>query len=338
MSTVIAIIGATGNQGSSVAHTFLDTPNWTVRAITRNPASTKAQALAAAGAELFQADLNDIASLEAAFQGAHSIFVNTDFWGPYLRGTGTGSEMMHRSDDAFNEEVRHGKNAAIAASRVSTLERFVYSALGPMKRASKGKYALSYHWDSKATIVDYIKREQTELAKKTSIIYIGVYATNPLIMPKLDPETGLYKFILPMRGETKIPIIDSPSSTGPFVHALVEHEPAGTNLLAYDSYLSINEVVDIWAKAMGKKAELVTVTAEHMHTEFDIPWEVLQAPLWIDEAGYMGGIEGWIGAADLKVRPRTKTFGEWLAGRDWEGVLDGGHAELQSLKEPGTSA
>ncbi|RHZ64964.1 uncharacterized protein CDV56_109407 [Aspergillus thermomutatus] len=319
MSKVIAIIGATGNQGSSVAHTFLDTPNWTVRAITRNPASTKAQALAAAGAELFQAELNDIASLEAAFQGAHSIFVNTTSGVPIFVGRGLG-------------------NAAIAASRVPTLERFVYSALGPMKRASKGKYALSHHWDSKATIVDYIKREQTELAKKTSIIYIGVYATNPLIMPKLDPETGLYKFILPMRGETKIPIIDTPSSKGPFVHALVEHEPAGTNLLAYDSYLSINEVVDIWAKAMGKKAELVTVTAEHMHTEFNIPWEVLQAPLWIDEAGYMGGIEGWIGAADLKVRPRTKTFGEWLAGRDWEGVLDGGHAELQSLKEPGTSA
>ncbi|OJJ65884.1 hypothetical protein ASPBRDRAFT_49429 [Aspergillus brasiliensis CBS 101740] len=338
MSKIIAIIGATGNQGSSVAHTFLNAPNWTVRAITRNPASTKARALAAAGAELFQANLNDIASLEAAFQGVHSIFVNTDFWGPYLSGTGTGGETTRHSDDAFNEEVNHGKNAAIAASRVPTLERFVYSALGPMKRASKGKYAQSYHWDSKATIVDYIKREQPELAKKTSFIYIGVYATNPLFVPKPDPETGFYKFILPMRGETKIPIIDTPSSTGPFVHALVEHEPAGTNLLAYDSYLSLDEVVDIWAKTMGKQAELVTVTAEHMHAEFNIPWEVLQAPLWIDEAGYMGGIDEWIDPADLKVRPRTKTFGEWLAGRDWEGVLDGGHAELQSLKEPGKSA
>jgi hypothetical protein len=333
MPKTIAIIGATGNQGSSVAHTFLQDFTWDVRAITRNPSSSKALALAAAGAELVQADLNDIASLEAAFQGAHAIFVNTDFWGPYLSGA-TETGQTHSSDDAFNEELDHGKNAAIAASRVATLERFVYSALGPMKRASKGKYAQSYHWDSKASIVDYIESEHPELSKKTSIIYIGVYATNPLFMPKADPETGVYKFILPMRGESKIPIIDTPSSTGPFVRALVETEPAGTKLLAYDSYLTINEVVDTWAKATGKKAELATVTAEYMHEQFGIPWEVLQAPLWIDEVGYMGGIDKWIGAADLKVRPRTKTFGEWLAGRDWEGILDSGNKELDSVKEP----
>ncbi|GFF60340.1 nmrA-like family domain-containing protein 1 [Aspergillus udagawae] len=275
------------NGEASVAHTFLDTPNWTVRAITRNPASTKAQALAAAGAELFQADLNDIASLEAAFQGAHSIFVNTDFWGPYLRGTGTGSETTHRSDDAFNEEVRRGKNAAIAASRVPTLERFVYSALGPTKRALKGKRSLQED-------VDYL---------------CWCLCDESAHHADWTPGRGLYKFIPPVRGETKIPIIDTPSSTGPFVHALVEHELAGINLLAYDSYLSINEVVDIWAKAMGKKAELVTVTAQHMQLSLI-----------------------------FRGRPRTKTFGEWLAGRIWEEVLDGGHAELHSFKEPGTSA
>ncbi|KAL2809826.1 hypothetical protein BJX63DRAFT_445059 [Aspergillus granulosus] len=337
MSKTIAIIGATGNQGSSVAHTFLKTPNWHVRAITRNTSSAKAQALAAQGAELAQADLNDITSLEAAFSGAHAIFVNTDFWGPYVSGA-TESGKTHSSDDAFNEELNHGKNAAIAASRVPTLERFVYSALGPMKRASGGKYTQSYHWDSKASIVDYIEKEQPDLVKKTSIIYIGVYATNPLFMPILNPETGIYRFILPMRRETRIPIIDTPGSTGAFVHALVEIEPVGTKLLAYDSFLSIDEVVKTWAKATGKQAELVTVTAEYMHAEFGIPWEVLQAPLWIDEAGYMAGVDNWVGADDLKVKPSTKSYGEWLANRDWEGVLDGGHKELESVKGPGESA
>ncbi|KAL2846884.1 hypothetical protein BJY01DRAFT_213148 [Aspergillus pseudoustus] len=337
MSKTIAIIGATGNQGSSVAHTFLQAPNWRVRAITRNTSSTKAQALAAQGAELAQADLNDLASLEAAFQGAHAVFVNTDFWGPYVSGA-TETGKTHSSDDAFNEELNHGKNAAIAASRVPTLERFVYSALGPIKRASGGKYAQSYHWDSKASIVDYIEAEQPELVRKTSIIYIGVYATNPLFMPRRDPESGVWKFVLPMRGETEIPIIDTPASTGAFVHALVEHEPAGTKLLAYDSYLSINKVVETWARATGKKAELVTVTSEYMHEHLNIPWEVLEAPLWIDEVGYMAGIENWIGAKDLKVRPSTKSFAEWLASRDWEGVLDDGHKELESVKGPEPSA
>ncbi|KAL2869454.1 uncharacterized protein BJX67DRAFT_379008 [Aspergillus lucknowensis] len=326
---IIAIIGATGNQGSSVAHTFLQSPNWTVRAVTRNPSSPKAQSFASLGAELVQADLRDIASLEAAFQGAHAIFVNTDFWGPYVSGTGGGT--THSSDDAFNEEVRHGKNAALAASRVSTLERYVYSALGPMKRASKGKYTQSYHWDSKAAIVEYIENEQRELARKTSVIYVGAYATNPLFMPKLDPQSGVYKFVLNMDGGTKMPIIDTGSSTGPFVKALIEVEAPGTKLLAYDSYLTIVEIVDAWAKATGREAELETVSAGEMNRRFGIPWEVLEAPGWIEEEGYMAGIEGWITPDELKVKPETKSFETWLRERDWKEILDGGKGEMESI-------
>jgi uncharacterized protein YbjT (DUF2867 family) len=46
---LIVILGATGNQGGSVAEVFLQEPEWRVRAVTRNPASAKAQALAARG-------------------------------------------------------------------------------------------------------------------------------------------------------------------------------------------------------------------------------------------------------------------------------------------------
>ena len=53
---------------------------FTVRALTRNPDSDKARALAAAGAELVRADLDDQASLERAFAGAHGVFALTNFW------------------------------------------------------------------------------------------------------------------------------------------------------------------------------------------------------------------------------------------------------------------
>lgn len=71
----IAIVGATGTQGQSVANTFLSLPNWHVRGLTRNTASEKAKALEKAGAEVVAADLNDIESLRRAFAGAHAIFV-----------------------------------------------------------------------------------------------------------------------------------------------------------------------------------------------------------------------------------------------------------------------
>lgn len=53
---IIAVIGATGAQGGSVANIFLDDEalksEWTVRAVTRDPSSEKAKALASKGAEV----------------------------------------------------------------------------------------------------------------------------------------------------------------------------------------------------------------------------------------------------------------------------------------------
>jgi len=79
---IIAVMGATGAQGGGLARAILadaDGP-FALRAITRNPSSEKAQALAAQGAEVVQADLDDRASLEAAFQGAYGAYCVTNFW------------------------------------------------------------------------------------------------------------------------------------------------------------------------------------------------------------------------------------------------------------------
>jgi NmrA-like family len=52
-----------------VADSLLKGGNFKVRAVTRNPASDKAKALAARGAELVQADFNDKASLSKVSAG-----------------------------------------------------------------------------------------------------------------------------------------------------------------------------------------------------------------------------------------------------------------------------
>jgi uncharacterized protein YbjT (DUF2867 family) len=53
---------------------------FTARAITRDPTSEKAKALAALGAEVVQGDVDDAASLQRAFQGAHGAYCVTFFW------------------------------------------------------------------------------------------------------------------------------------------------------------------------------------------------------------------------------------------------------------------
>ncbi len=79
---IIAVTGATGAQGGGLARAILadDSGEFAVRAITRNTESDKAEALAASGAEMVAADLDDVASLERAFEGAHGVFCLTNFW------------------------------------------------------------------------------------------------------------------------------------------------------------------------------------------------------------------------------------------------------------------
>ncbi len=78
----IAVVGATGAQGGGLVRAILADPEqrFAVRAITRDPDSDKARALAAAGAEVVAGDADVPASLDAAFAGAHGAYLVTNFW------------------------------------------------------------------------------------------------------------------------------------------------------------------------------------------------------------------------------------------------------------------
>jgi len=192
----IAVLGATGTQGSSVVSAFLSAGDWTVRAITRNPSSTTATELAkkSPNIEVFQADTSDVESLKRVFADCTAIFAVTDYWAPffdpsirkkYAVGPNPG-EALRRW--AYEDELRHGRNIADAAATVGdTLTHFIWSGLPSPKKWSKGKYAGIYHFDSKAAITDYIKESQPNLAKKMSILYISFYVSNMLVSAMMRP-------------------------------------------------------------------------------------------------------------------------------------------------------
>lgn len=81
-SRIMAVFGATGAQGGSLARAILADPDrtFTVRAVTRKPDSRQARALAAAGAEVVAADLDDARTVVRTMQGAASAFCVTNFW------------------------------------------------------------------------------------------------------------------------------------------------------------------------------------------------------------------------------------------------------------------
>jgi len=94
----ILVTGATGRQGGAVAARLL-ADGWGVRALTRDPASTKAKALKEAGAEVVRGDLDDPASLAAAAEGvwgAFSVHAGAYEGGPY------GHDLGHEARSAAN--------------------------------------------------------------------------------------------------------------------------------------------------------------------------------------------------------------------------------------------
>jgi uncharacterized protein YbjT (DUF2867 family) len=101
---VILVTGATGVQGGAVARELLER-GYVVRALTRDADGAAAQALAGMGAQPFEGDFDDSASIAAAMKGAYGVFAVTLFW-PY----GYAREIEHGKrliDEAERAGIRH---------------------------------------------------------------------------------------------------------------------------------------------------------------------------------------------------------------------------------------
>jgi uncharacterized protein YbjT (DUF2867 family) len=83
---IIAVVGATGNQGGGLVRAILGDTGGTfgVRALTRNVESERALELAKLGCEVVQADLDIGSSLKTAFDGAYGAFCVTFFWDHFV--------------------------------------------------------------------------------------------------------------------------------------------------------------------------------------------------------------------------------------------------------------
>ncbi len=79
---IITVFGATGAQGGGVAPAILNDPTseFAVRAVTRDPGSDKAKALAVMGAEVVGGDIDDAESIKSALKGAYGAFFVTFYW------------------------------------------------------------------------------------------------------------------------------------------------------------------------------------------------------------------------------------------------------------------
>lgn len=167
MSKLLVVVGATGGQGGSIIDRFLKDPEFKIRGITRNTESNRAKALLSKGIEVVAANSDDPASLDKAFKGAYAIFAVTDYYDNFFK---LGAEK------SMAIETQQGMNMAKAASKVPTLQRYIWSTLIPSSDLSDGNVIVP-HFEGKAQVDKFIQKDP-ELLAKTTFALFTIFATN----------------------------------------------------------------------------------------------------------------------------------------------------------------
>src|SRR5882672_1158877 len=121
---LIAVIGATGQQGGGVLRALQARGQFKVRALTRNP--DKHRELAE---EVVEADVDKPETLKAAFEGAHGVFLVTNFYG--------GADELKQA------------TAAVRAAKDAGVNHFIWSTLPDVEAISGGKFNVP-HFTGKA--------------------------------------------------------------------------------------------------------------------------------------------------------------------------------------------
>jgi len=105
---IIAVVGATGAQGGGLVRAIQNDPSgeFIARAITRDPNSDKAKALAKLGAEVVKGDVDDMESLKAAFKGAYGAFCVTFYW-EHFSPEKELEQVAKMADAAKHANVKH---------------------------------------------------------------------------------------------------------------------------------------------------------------------------------------------------------------------------------------
>ena len=219
-----------------------------VRALTRNPASPAAQSLAARGADVRRADLNDGPDAPiAAFQNAHAIYALTDFWQTQSGAT----------------ETAQGKSIMDAAAGVTSLEHLVWSAIPDPEKLSNGRFLKINHWKSKSLVTEYIQQEKSELWAKTTTILFPNYLENCLTAPErylpVPDATGADTLSFPHILDTVMPNV-AIADTGKLVQTILNagSEYFTKTIAFYSQALSEAEKLNALGKSTMRLSNLET--------------------------------------------------------------------------------
>jgi len=313
---IIAVVGATGAQGGGLVRRILSDSNsdFVARVLTRNTSSDRAKNLARLGARVVNADADDPASLEKAFEGAYGAYCVTFFW-------------EHFSPE---KELAHAAAMAKAAKRAG-VQHVIWSTLEDTRKwvplndsrmpTLMGKYKVP-HFDAKGEANQLF----ADLRVPTTFLLTSFYWDNLInfgMGPRKNPD-GTWAFTLPM-GDKKLPGIAA-EDIGGCAYGIFKKGPEfiGKTVGIAGEHLTGAQMAAELSKALGREIRYN-----------DVPPEVYRSSGFpgAEDLGNMFQFKRdfepyFCGARDIKfsrsLNPELQTFEEWL-GRNRDRIpLEGG--------------
>ena len=302
---IIAVMGATGAQGGGLVRAIQGDKEgpFRARALTRNVDSEKAKALAALGAEVVAADVDDAGSLKKAFAGAHGAFCVTFFWD-------------HLSPEKEQAEAR----AMAQAAKDAGVKHVIWSTLEDTRKwvpltdtrmpTLQGKYKVP-HFDAKGEANAFF----SQLGVPTTFLNTSFYWDNLVhfgMGPKKGPD-GKLAFVLPM-GDKKLPGI-AVEDIGRCAYGIFKRGPelVGKTVGIAGEHLTGAQMAASLARALKQEVRYNAVPAD-VYRGFGFPGA--------DDLGNMFQFKAdfeslYCGNRDLalvrRLNPAVQTFDQWLA-------------------------
>jgi uncharacterized protein YbjT (DUF2867 family) len=216
---LVAVVGATGQQGGAVVRALQTNGQFKVRALTRNP--DKHPQLAD---EVVAADLNRPETLTAAFAGAHGVFLVTNAW------------------EAGREESKQAL-AAVNAAKDAGVRHFIWSTLPNVETISGGAIDVP-HFTDKARVERSVR--EAGFAYHTFVIAPFYYQNLLGAMTPQKQSDGTVGWMLPLNPERRVIHMGDIAEIGRIVAgAFAQPDLAGhgEHLPLVGDFLSFNEII-----------------------------------------------------------------------------------------------
>jgi uncharacterized protein YbjT (DUF2867 family) len=304
-SRIIAVTGATGLQGGGLIRAILADPSggFRARAITRDPSSEKAKALAALGAEVVQADITDLDSLVRAFDGAYAAYCVTNYW------------------EIFDPEAEKAQAANLAAAvKKAGIKHVIWSSLEdtrnwvPLNDERMPTLAGGYkvpHYDTKGEAEQYF----LDAGQPTTFLMTSFYWENMInfgLGPHPTPAGDLV-LNLPLKG-APLPGIAA-KDIGASAYEIIKAGPPKTTdrIGISGEHLTGDQMAASLAKALKRPVSYSPVSADAFRA-FGFPGSEDLGNMFQFLEEFTSDVVGAHPVAATRQRlPKLETFDQWLA-------------------------